>query len=401
MLQLPNGCSCSKPSIFPKNWMTGGTALLQKDWRIQYYFQDPAYRHKYRYGKLVFVKGMNRFKTLPERRDATRRLLANELQLLQLDGYNPITKVALDIEPEINYEIDPTTPLIQALRSASEKLSVSNRVNIGIKSVIKGLEKAAGQLRYEEIEICKITRRHIKAMLDQCSRNSSRWSNTRYNLYRGYLMMLYKELVELEAVPGNPLWDIAKKPVTQRLKPTLNNDQRTTIDKHLASVFPEFRNFIHLFFHSGGRKPELLQLKPPMVDLVNQKYKCIIKKRKNYTEVERTIKSIALPYWKFFLAGCPDDHFIFGTRFKPGTSPMAEDMPTKYWRLHVKETLKIPIDFYSLKHLNTAEVVDALDEAAAAKLNAHTTTAMVVNIYDIRQKDRQHDRLKEVANEFV
>jgi hypothetical protein len=80
---------------------------------------------------------------------------------------------------------------------------------------------------------------------------------------------------------------------------------------------------------------------------------------------------------------------------------MAEDMPTKYWRLHVKEALKIPIDFYSLKHLNTAEVVDALDEAAAAKLNAHTSTAMVVSIYDVKQKDRQHNRLKDVGNNFV
>ncbi|MEJ7740594.1 MAG: hypothetical protein WKF97_24520 [Chitinophagaceae bacterium] len=37
-----------------------------------------------------------------------------------------------------------------------------------------------------------------------------------------------------------------------------------------------------------------------------------------------------------------------------------------------------------LKHLNTTEVVDALSEEEAAKLNAHTSTAMVIEIYDVK-----------------
>lgn len=80
---------------------------------------------------------------------------------------------------------------------------------------------------------------------------------------------------------------------------------------------------------------------------------------------------------------------------------MGEGMPTVYWKDYVKTPLKITADLYSLKYSNTSEVVDLLDEQAAADLNAHTSTAMVVNIYDVKQKDRNHSRLKEVNNTFV
>ena len=401
MLQLPNGCMSSNLTVFPKNWQNGGNALLNLEWRIQYYFRDPAHVDKYKSGKLVFVRGMNCFKTLPERREATRELLANELLLLKEEGYNPITKafnpaVVLDAQ-----EIDRETPFIKALLASLERLSVTQRTKIDMKSMITGVGKAARQMGIYNISICNISRRHLKNILDQCGRDNSRFTNIRYNTYRGYLMMLFKELVELEAAPSNPLRDISKKPVTKKLKKVLTDLQRKKIDEHLAVVFPAFRNFVHLFFHSGGRMPELRQLKPSMVNLQQQNYRCIVKKRRQYTEVERTIKTIALPYWKYFMDKCPADHFIFGPLLRPGIKPMGESMTSRYWQYHVKQDLGIDIDFYALKHLNTSEVVDALDERAAADLNGHTSTAMVVSIYDVKQKDRQHTRLKDVGNQFV
>lgn len=395
MLSLPNGCRCSKLSVFPKNWEKGKPDL-SKPWYITYRFYDPN-RPK---PKQVLIKGMNVFADLAERRSATALLLSNEKDLLFKKGYNPF--VGRLITPQIiEHEISPQLPVVQAFRQTLKKLNVTPEVVKGINSVINGIEKAAGQLGYTDLPIETISRRHIKMMLEQCSINSKQWSNARYNSYRGYLMMLYKELVELEAAPANPIRDISKKQVLQKLKKTLSVSQRKAIDEHLLSVFPAFRNFIHLFFHSGGRKPELLQIKPSMIDLEAQKYRCLVKKGKSYREVERTIKTIALPYWKYFLDGCPTDYFLFGEKFKPALKPMGGEMPTRYWKRYVKEELSIDIDFYSLKHLNTSEVVDALDEKAAAELNAHTSTAMVVNIYDVKQKDRQHNRLKDVGNSFA
>ncbi len=57
MLQLQNGCSCSELSVSPKNWKTGGASILKKEWFIQYYFHDPAFKDKYKHGYQARVKG--------------------------------------------------------------------------------------------------------------------------------------------------------------------------------------------------------------------------------------------------------------------------------------------------------------------------------------------------------
>lgn len=404
MLQLPNNCTCSNPSVFPKNWKNGGPSLLKSDWRIQYYFKDSShpYMDNHPNGKLVIVKGMNVFKTLTERRDATQKLLDNELRLLQVEGFNPITKTAYAPAMQIEVtDISPTTPFIDALYATLNLLTVTKNTKDDMRSVINSVDKAAYQLGIKEMPIEKVSRKHIRNVLIQCGNNSKKWSPGRYNTFRGYLMMLFKELVQQEAVPANPLHDISKLMTVSKIRTVLNRQQRIDVDRHLSEVFFDYRQFVHLFFHSGGRMPELLQLKPSMVDLQQQKYRCIVKKRKRYTEVERTIKRAAIPFWQHFLKNCPDDHFLFGTLLKPGVKPMGEDMAGRYWNRYVKKDLGIDVDFYCLKHLNTSEIVDALDEKAAAELNAHTSTAMVIDIYDVNQKKRQHERLKEVNNTFT
>ncbi len=63
MKQLPKNCYCSDFSVYPNNWSKSG-ASIKKDWYIQYYFHDPAFKNnpKYRYGKLCIVKGgVNRY----------------------------------------------------------------------------------------------------------------------------------------------------------------------------------------------------------------------------------------------------------------------------------------------------------------------------------------------------
>lgn len=403
-----NGCYFSDIKVHPKNWKAVG-ASTKKDWYYYYRFYDPTILDEK--GKikplLIVGKGMNRFHSLSDRRQQTDALIQREKEHMVHHGFNPITaQYMIDQDAELPGDIDPNTPFTEALYIALDKLSCGHRTKVGIRSVIKGVEKAAIQLRFDSYPICKISRKHIKKILERCEVVVKGWSDNRYNAYRAYLLMLYKELVEQEAVAGNPIRDISKRTAIQKIKTVLTDDERRRVDEHLQQVFPRFHLFVHLFFHSGGRKTELFQLKPGNVDLVNQKYKCIVKKRKKFTEVQRTIKEIAVPYWEAFLNDCPADKFIFGTRFLPGDKPMGVDMPSRYWNENVKAPISegglgIDVDLYSLKHLNTTELVTLLDEQAAAAMNAHQGTAMVRSVYDVRQKERQHDRLKGLKNKFA
>ncbi|SEB52569.1 hypothetical protein SAMN04489761_1216 [Tenacibaculum sp. MAR_2009_124] len=72
---LINGCSSTFPAVTPKSWKTGNKILLQRDWIIHFYFKDPNFLRKYPSGKQVRIKGMNEFKTLGERCEATQFLI--------------------------------------------------------------------------------------------------------------------------------------------------------------------------------------------------------------------------------------------------------------------------------------------------------------------------------------
>ncbi len=72
---LPNGCAFSEPPVYPANWDKSGTSI-KHDWHIQYYFYDPVFKEKYKNGKLFIIKGgINRLKTLAERKEAVKILL--------------------------------------------------------------------------------------------------------------------------------------------------------------------------------------------------------------------------------------------------------------------------------------------------------------------------------------
>lgn len=42
MITLPNSCTCSNLSVFPKNWQSKN-AKVNKDWYIMYRFYAPRY----------------------------------------------------------------------------------------------------------------------------------------------------------------------------------------------------------------------------------------------------------------------------------------------------------------------------------------------------------------------
>jgi integrase len=410
------GCYFTEIKVVPANWKETGKKgpSTDKDWYFWYRFYDPTVKDKE--GKikpmLVIGKGMNRFKKLSDRRTYTDQLIKSELKHLQEDGFNPITSsYMIEQEDPFEGEISPDSPFIEALTKAKDLLSCTHRVKVQIKSVIKGVEKASAQLRFHDYPVCKLGRKHIKKILSRCEEISN-LSPTRYNTYRGYLNMLYNELVEQEAVAGNPIRDISKRATIQKIKKVLTLDERARINDHLSKTFPRFLMFVHLFFHSGGRKTELFQLKPAAVDLEGQVYKCVIKKRKRWAEVERPIKDIALPFWEFFLKDCPKDQFIFGTMFFPGDQAMGIDMPSRYWQQYVKASMEagglgIDVDFYSLKHLNVTESVDAVlklvieAQEIAAGQTAHTSSDMVAKVYDIKSDIRKKDFLRKANNSFA
>jgi integrase len=403
MTNLSNGCKSSKISVHPKNWASK-SAKINSDWYISYRFYDPLYPKP----KHVVIKGMNRFKSLPDRQNYVRDILTNEMDKLLNKHYNPFKsqdkhlinlRLMIDKDP-LNHsvsisELSPCTPIKEALDFSFRNLSVSTRTKRDIKFMLTDIKKAIDSLNLQDYEVSKVSRKVIKMILELASN-----SNDRYNKNRSYLMILFSELCEFEAVEINPVRDIKKKKILRRIRVVLTKEERTLVNDYLLTNYPEFHRFLHIFFHSGARISELLRLKRSDIDLGNQRYKLIIQKGREYKEVYKTIKNIALPYWENLVINCQTEDFIFSKGLKPGSAEIQPYQITKRWYRLVKLKLGIKADFYSLKHLHTTEVVDILSENDAAKHNDHTSTAMVVGIYDVNRVNRQHNAVKTVGNTF-
>lgn len=300
MHSLPNGCSCSQIQVHPKNWESSA-APLKKRWYIYYRFYDPNFRSnpKFKKGKLKMIESMNKYRTLAERQAAVRIILEDEWDLLKNASYNPITETMVEeVKEERQYEIHPKTPCAKALRQCQEQLKKARATVLDIKSMMNYVEKAIADLRYGSISIQDLSRKHLRAILDYMPKIKPEFSPDRFNKYRSYLMILFEELMELEAVESNPVTGIKKKPTIKRIRERMATEDRKPVSDHLQSVNYPFWRFMNIFFHSGAREVELINLRRKDVDLKNQRYKITIQKGHLGRQEWKPIKNIALPFWK-------------------------------------------------------------------------------------------------------
>lgn len=235
MILLPHGCTCSELAVNPKNWKTGPKSLIKKNWRIHYYFRDPAHKDKYPYGKLITIKGMNRFKTIEERREATKILIEEEIYQLKVKGYNPITKQYNGQDIILNYDISPETTLNEAIDLAFSKIEAEKSTISDLKTVVKYFKKSAAELRYHLIKIGEIKHIHIKNILDH-QRRKNNYSNARFNKIRAYMLMIFKQLLLSDAINHNHILDIPKLKETRKIRDILTEDEFNKIKKHLKKT---------------------------------------------------------------------------------------------------------------------------------------------------------------------
>jgi site-specific recombinase XerD len=236
------------------------------------------------------------------------------------------------------------------------------------------------------------------------------WTANTFNQYRSHLSMVYKQMVTVEAVDANLCDGIPKEKHTKKIRETLTPDQRKKVNNYLLAYNYPFWRFLHIFFHSGSRIEEMMQVIKEDVDLPNQKFKITVKKGNSYREEWRTIKTTILPLWEEVYNQAKSNQALFSVGLTPGNVPIRREQVTRRWRRHVKKRFSITADFYSLKHSNSTEVMDLLTdrisilqlaEEATAKMNGHTTTAMVKSIYDTKNGNRKDNLVKNVANTFA
>lgn len=398
MILLPNGCKCSDPSVYPPHWKSAKKNDLDHKWYMQYYFHDPEFKDKYKYGKLVVVKaGINRLKTIGERKAAMKAMLDYEVSRLQ-GGWNPITNRTTS-SFEFDYEIDPYTPVAEALKMASKKIKAAPSTESDIRSAQKYFIKSLKQLRVDHIPIREIRRRHMRATLDHLAEQRN-LSNARYNKIRAYIMMIFAELVDRETIDINPIKEIKKRKTVKRLKTILTERERQKININLQKNTYGFWRFCQIFFHSGCRTTELLQVQKKDVDIHNLQFIITVKKGRSYEEQIRPINENIKFLWLDLLNQAKKEDYLFSIGLTPGSKKIREDQITRRWKRHVKDKLKINADFYALKHLHTDLIAEQAGLKMASAVNGHKSEAMALNHYAVNHEKRILETMKKLNISF-
>jgi integrase len=402
MKKLHFDCECSEVWASPKNWKTiTGKKALTENWYVQCVFFDPVFKEKYPKG-FPFRKKLNKLKTLEERKAAIQ-LYIEEIPKLFFDkGYNPITKTFM-IEPvqEVKMhltELCPETPFNISLDLSVAMIKKASSTMEDLKAIVKKVKQSSEQLRYDDIAVSEISRKHIKLIIENLEKTEGEFSAHKFNKYRSYLSIAFSEIVEWEAIESNIIRDISKRKQVKKIREVLSKDQRTEVVKHLKRFHPEFHTFTQIFFHSGIRITELLSVKIEDVNIKEQKYKVLIKKGTNYEWKECVIKDVALPFWNKAIFGARKNDFVFSTGLVPGSKKLSYNAIRLRWKRNVKTMLNITADFYSLKHLNLDETTEMLSLEDAARMANHKGTKMVSSVYAVGEKQRQFEKLKKVSN---
>lgn len=400
--ELLNGCWRSKISVTPKNWNTAA-ASTKKDWRIWYRFYDPVNKPK---GKLIPVKGFNSEKDLKERQQAVKHLIRIEEQLIDEDGWNPVTKQYMTEEEAPTGDIGSNTLFIPALFEALEMLKVG-RMKSDIKYCIKGIKKAAAKLpeneprKYTKYRIDQIKRKHLIYILNQCRKDKpEKFTANRFNKYRDYLIMLFKQLIIIEAVESDPVSLIPKEKTTKKKRQLPTDAERLIIDTNLKAWDYYYWRYIRIFHRSSCRNTEMHLLRETKVDIARQEFIVLVKKDKQYVESTRPIPDDILPLWVEVLSECQPGDYLFSVGYKPGPRPIDPNNTSKRWRILVKKKMGINKDEYSLKAHNTDTIDAQLDLEHAAAAAGHKSTKTTEKHYTPGHQQRKIDKLKKVKVDF-
>jgi len=346
-------------------------------------------------------------------------------------------------------EIDIVMPYIKEKQLKTE---LEHETIIDCKSVLKYFTKSAVMLKKDQMPLHLIKGPAIKAILDNCKNlvvertmnkrverdgklvvekikvdgklvpvktvvyQKKVWNDNQFNHFRSHLGIMFSKLKKQEILEYNPITNIDVKDTTpedpeERENLILTDPQRLQINEYTKEKTPEFNRLIHIFYNSGARRKEMVRVQGKHVDLPRQRFKVLVKKRKKWTWVWKTIKDVVLEYWVQAMDGCGPEDYVFSKGLKPGPKPIRPEQITRRWLRHVKKALGFSDnDFYHLKRLHTTEILDMLskqieqeEEAAqvAAEHNSHTSTAMVVNIYDAKKDKRKHNKIRSAGNGFV
>lgn len=299
------------------------------NWYVYYYYRDPDSN---KMKKFIYKYGLNRFKTISERKHYAKQIVEALTELLE-SGYNPFLKEGL---PTNTFESNKTYTLTEAvnyvLEQKSKRLKTASikDYNFRLGHFLDWCKKVG----VHNNDVTSITKKHVIAFL-----NTLELSNTSVNNYKRALSAIFGYLSKEGIINAN----IAKELPTLKSKPKKNTPftpkQIQTITKHLKQTDPYMVDFIKFVFYGFLRITEIIRLKPKNIDLENNVYRVETKSDVFKTKVlVPQLKDVVLKYMQ--QGKIYEDEYLFTNENKIKKWQATEKTKTDHFRKRFKKAKK-------------------------------------------------------------
>lgn len=408
LIKLENGYFRTGVYFLPKDCMDfTAKSVFPREWAVECRFHDPDFKERYpkgfQYRRKFSSDSLQELKMIAKIYKEEMERSLDEL------NFNPITKKYVKSSFT---ELNPNLFLIDALWKVRDKMNYEEDYKKLSRQLLNLVAKAIPALGYSNLIVFEVKIFHMKNILEKIFTTESV-----FNKHRSCLKNMFDELLEYGCVEFNPVSSLKKKVENTKDRAVYKDDKTVSIVlQYLHDNYPTFYRYTNIFRYAAGRSTELFRVQKKHVNLENQEYRVLIKKRKKYEWVTKIIIPAALPYWRQVIGDCKNDEdFLFSHDLKPGEIQISSKQIQRRWRNNVKNSdkiidpitkkvIKIDVDFYTWKHL----FLDKLDElqnnpgiAPIVPINlaqgmANHLTPETTGIYTIGKQNRNNEFLKRI-----
>lgn len=375
--------SYSNMKVYPINWETSKKST-SKDWIVRYVFTDNnGNDHN------ASFKGMNHIKTHVDRVEETKRLIEEEIYMLER-GYNPKTKL---FETISDFEIiKKSTSFIDACNIALKSFKGVKSTMYDVENSLKHITKYSKLIRISHIELSKISKGDIKQLLMKMT--SDGHSNYRVNKTRSHLSKFFSHFTELDIFDVNFIEGISKLEHTSATKKIIRTEEDWKKFHSIKDLNYSVYVFLSIFLYSGCRFEEMTQVKKEDVDLEKGFFFINLKKGGKHSRAMRPINMHVWQYWKRIFDIAKDNQYLFSFNQMPNDEAIQAnsmyDVSSKYLR-----KAGLNMTGYGLKHTFLNLVSKDFGLAKAAEIAGHTNTKTTEK-YAVDWQEHQVERNKNI-----
>jgi len=342
---------------------------LSKRWLIEFYVFDATKEDLIR--KQISIP--SKLTTAKERYDFAATQIQNINSLLE-DGYHIKArkeKAPKPVKPEKVKTVKVALDEILELRGST----FAPKTLEGYKSIVEMFLAYAKEAKIANLDVKKLTKKHIINFLDY-RQKEDKISNSTRNNNLAFLSAVFGLLVERELIESNPCNGIKRSKVVVEKHEAFTQEERKKLLQYMEEHEPQLRLFcltVYYCFIRPVAELRLLQVKHFELNnkLITIPAKIALKGKR--TESVRIPEALLQKFRKLPFEDYDPEHYLFGKFGKPGPVAYPKNALTTKHKDIMKE-LEIPTTktLYSWKHTgNIAAALSGINIKILQMQNRH------------------------------